>query len=102
MEAELIGINDMMPQLIWTGNFMLAQGIDIKKVVLMQDNMSAILLGHNSQSSSTKWTKHIDIQYFHIREKVDSKDVVIEYCRTEMMTADYFTKPLQVNLFKCF
>ena len=101
-EAELIGVYDVMPQLIWTGNFKLAQGIDIKKVVLMQDNTSTILLSHNGQSSSSKWTKNIDIQYFYIKEKVDSKDVVIEYCPTEMMTANYFTKLLQGNLFKCF
>ena len=102
MEAELIGVYDMMPQLVWTGNFMLAQGINIKKVVLMQDNTSAILLGHNGQRSSTKRTKHIDIWYFYIKEMVDSKNVVIEYCPTEMMMADYFAKLLQGNLFLHF
>ena len=43
-EAELISVYDIMPQLVWTGNFMRAQGMDIRKVVLMQDNTSTVLL----------------------------------------------------------
>ena len=53
-ETELIGVYDIMPQLVWTGNFMQAQGIDIQKVVLMQDNSSTILPENNGRASSTK------------------------------------------------
>ena len=89
-----------MPQLVWTGNFMRAQGVNLRKVVLMQDNTSTILLENNGRASSTKRTKHIDIQYFYIKEKVDSKDVIVGYCPTEHMWADFFTRPLHSNLFK--
>ena len=89
----------MMPQLIWTGNFMCTQGINLKHVVLMQDNTSLILLAKNGWGLSMKWTKHIDIHCFDVKEKVDQKYVMINYCPTEHMTADYFTKPLQGNLF---
>ena len=99
-EAELIGVYDIMPQLVWTGNFMQAQGMNLRKVVLMQDNISTILLENNGCTSSTKRTKHIDIQHFYIKEKVDSKDVIVEYCPTKHMWADFFTKPLHSNLFK--
>ena len=92
-EAELIGVYDIMPQLMWTGNFMQAQGMDIQKVVLMQDNTSTILLENNGCASSTKRTKHIDIQYFCVKEKVDSKDVIVEYCPTEHMRADFLPNP---------
>ena len=53
-KAKLIGVYDIMPQLVWTGNFMQAQGMDIRKVVLMQDNTSTILLENNGRASSTK------------------------------------------------
>ena len=79
---------------------MRTQGLSLWKVVLMQDNTSTILLENNGHASSTKQTKHIDIWYFYIKEKVDSKDVVVEYCLTEHMRADFFTKPLHGNLFK--
>ena len=99
-EAELIGVYDILPQLVWTGNFMQAQGMNLRKVVLMQDNTTTILLENNGCASSTKQTKHIDVQYFYVKEKVDSKDVVVEYCLTKHMRADFFTKPLHSNLFK--
>ena len=99
-EANLIGVYDILAQLVWTSNFMWAQRMNLWKVVLMQDNTSTILLENNGCASSTKRTKHIDIRYFYVKEKVDSKDVVVEYCPTEHMRADFFTKPLHANLFK--
>ena len=53
-KAELIGVYDIMPQLVWASNFMQAQGMNIRKVVLMQDNTSTILLENNGRTSSTK------------------------------------------------
>ena len=87
-----------MPQLVWTGNFMRAQGMDIQKVVLMQDNTSTILLENNGCASSTKRTKHIDIWYFYVKEKVDSKDVIVEYCPTEHMQRVLFLKQDNMRL----
>ncbi len=39
-------------------------------LLLYQDNMSAILLKTNGRASSSKWTKHIKIKYFLIKDKV--------------------------------
>ena len=36
---------------------------------------------------------------FFIKDKVDTGDIEIEYCPTEDMRGDYFTKPVQGNLF---
>ena len=36
---------------------------------------------------------------FFIKDKVDAGDIEIEYCPTEDMRGDYFTKPVQGNLF---
>ena len=74
--------------------------MNLRKVVLMQGDTSTILLGNNGHASSTKQTKHIDIQYFYVKEKMDSKDFIVEYCQTEHIRADFFTKPLHGNLFK--
>jgi hypothetical protein len=42
----------------------------------------------------------MNIRYFYGTEKIAARDVKIEYCPTEQMVADYFTKPLQGSLFK--
>ena len=98
-EAELIGSSDMIPQLIWTKNFLQEQGYEIQDAILYQDNQSAILLQKNGRASSSKRTKHINIRYFFMVDRVKNKDFKIEYCPTNDMLADFFTKPLQGSKF---
>lgn len=42
----------------------------------------------------------MNIRYFFITDQVDAKELRIEYCDTDNMMADFFTKPLQGQLFK--
>jgi hypothetical protein len=39
-------------------------------------------------------SKHIDIRYHFTREKVETKEVLVEYLPTEKMLADILTKGL--------
>ena len=43
-EGELIAVNDVMPQVLWTRYFLEAQGYEVKDSIIYQDNQSAILL----------------------------------------------------------
>ena len=56
----------------------------------------------NGKASCTKRTKHIEIRYFYITDKVKSGEINIEHCPTKEMVRDYFTKPLAGSLFKKF
>jgi hypothetical protein len=76
------------------------QGFGVKETKLYQDNMSSILLEKNGRSSSTKRTRHMEIRYFFVKDRVASGEVSIEHCPTGKMVADYFTKPLQGAQFK--
>ena len=64
--------------------------------------MSAMLLGKNWKKSSTKNTKHINVRYYFVKDRVETGDVVIEYCPTEEMLGDHFINPLQGTLFSKF
>ena len=44
MEAELIGSDNAMPQMLWTRYFMEAQGYGIDENILHQDNIRVMLL----------------------------------------------------------
>jgi hypothetical protein len=94
-ESELIGVHDVMPQIVWTAYFLKAQGQMVTDSILYQDNMSSMLLEKNGRSSSTKRTRHINIRYFFVKDHVDSGELRIEHCPTKEMWAGYFTKPLQ-------
>ena len=68
----------------------------------MQDNQSTMLLENNGRFSAGKGSRHIDIQYFFITDRIDKKHIKVEYCPTLEMIADFFTKPLQGALFHKF
>ena len=101
-EAELVAVDDMMSQVLWTRYFLLEQGFELKKNVVFQDNQSAILLETNGVASSSKRTRHINIRFFFIKDRVDAGEVEIQHIPTSDMTADFFTKPLQGHHFLKF
>jgi hypothetical protein len=45
-------------------------------------------------------SRHIDIRYFFIKDRLESDGFEVQYCPTEQMLADFFTKPLQGALFR--
>jgi hypothetical protein len=98
-KSELVGIDDvLLPQALWTKYFMEGQGYGTSTIV-NQDNQSTIRLADNGKASSGSGTRHINIRYFFITNRIARKEVAIQYCPTKQMVADYFTKPLQGALF---
>lgn len=102
MESEVIGMDDFMPAICWMQYFMKAQGYKIEDNILYQDNKSSILLEKNGKASSGKRTKHINIRYFFITDRVKMGEVSVVWCPTGDMIGDYMTKPLQGALFRKF
>ena len=88
-----------MPQILWTWYFLEAQGYQIQDSVVYQDNQSAMLLAKNSWAYSSKRTRLRNICYFFIMDQIQVGDIWVEYCPTDDMIADFFTKPLQGGKF---
>ena len=101
-EAELVGVSEYLPHNIWLMNFLEKQGYKPENNVLFQDNQSAMRMEINGRNSCTGNSRHIDIRYFFVKDRVDTGEIKIEYCPTEHMVADFFTKPVQGTLFKSF
>jgi hypothetical protein len=101
-EGEIVGFSDYLTIPIWYRYFLQAQGYDDIEVVLHQDNMSAMKIEKNAQMSMGKKTKHMEIRYFYVKDRVTGNNMTIRYCPTEKMIADFFTKPLQGELFRKF
>jgi hypothetical protein len=99
-EAELVGVDDSLRYILWAHYFMQEQGCDMDPSLLYQDNMSAILLKTNGRVSSSKWTKHIKVKYFLIKDKVDWEEITIKHCPTDQMWMDINTKPKQGTVFR--
>ena len=78
-----------------------AQGYEIDKNILFQDNKSTMLLEKNGKKSS-KRTRALDIRYFFITDQITRNTMDVEYCPGTEMAGDYMTKPLQGKLFAKF
>ena len=98
-EAELVGFSDYTPNSLWASNFLDKQGYTIQKNVVHQDNQSAMKLEINGRRSCGQKSRHIDIRYFFLKDKIQKGEIKVEYCPTEEMVADFLTKPLQGALF---
>mmetsp|Transcript_16444 Transcript_16444/g.46750 ORF Transcript_16444/g.46750 Transcript_16444/m.46750 type:complete len:280 (+) Transcript_16444:460-1299(+) len=101
-EGELVGVDDVMPMVVWTRYFLMAQGYEVQESKVFQDNQSAILLERNGKASSSKRTRHINVRYFFVTDRAQAGEVKIGYCPTDDMVGDFFTKPLQGGKFRKF
>ena len=97
-EAELVALNDGLAQVLWLIQFLKEQGIVVKPAIIFQDNKSTIQLANNGPTSS-KRTKHINIRYYFVKEKIDNGEVVIQHVPTSEMVSDVLTKPLNGSHF---
>ncbi|KAH7556718.1 hypothetical protein BM1_06152 [Bipolaris maydis] len=69
-------------------------------VTIYSDSQSAIQLSKNPTYHAR--TKHIDIQYYFIREKVEDKQIQIQYQSTNQLLADCLTKATNADKIQDF
>ena len=97
-EAELVAISDGLSTLIWSRDFLIEQGYEMGPAILHQDNLGAMQLAKRGQATS-KRTRHVNIRYFFITDRINSGEVMLEHTFTEDMLADLLTKPLSGDKF---
>ena len=98
-ESEIVGASDSAGHIIWSRDFLTLQGHNLGPAKLYQDNQSTMALINKGYSTSDK-SRHINIRYFFIKDRVDSGEIKVEYCPTDHMIADLLTKPLQGKVFR--
>ncbi len=54
----------------------------------------------NGRKSCGPKSRHIDIRYFWFHDRIEKGEFDIVHCPTHKMIADFFTKPLQGELFR--
>ena len=82
-ESEVVGVSDYLPNTIWLMRF-----------------ISAIQMERHGKRSSSRRTRHFDIRFFNVKDKLQANKVRVVYYPTEKRVADFFTKPLQGAQFR--
>jgi len=95
-EAEYIAASECVKELVFLKNVLEEVNSDSVKAVLKIDNQSALKMIKNG---CEKRSKHIDVRFKFINEKVNENNIELLYCPTEQQVADLFTKPLNTNKF---
>jgi hypothetical protein len=74
-EAELVGASDYLPNTIWVKMFLDKQGFVLTDNVFHQDNESTIKLEKNGRSSAGQRSRHIDVLYFWMKDRIRQEGI---------------------------
>ena len=94
-ETEVIGDSEYLPLNVWFQCFMEAQGYTLGSNLLWQENEGAQRMAENRNMSCSSKSRHIAIKFFWITDRVKQGLRCVQHCPTDIMLADFFTKPLQ-------
>jgi hypothetical protein len=96
-EAEYIAAGEVAKEVQYV--HALAQGMQLDPgcIPIGIDNRAALFLVEDPVSAAR--TKHIDVVYHHVRERVKCRQMEFEPIATELNVSDIFTKPLAVDTF---
>jgi len=100
-EAEYRGAAIVACEVVWLQKLLsdLGQSVDAP-IVIYCDKISSILLVNNPVYHAR--TKHIEVHYHFIREKVLTKEIDLIHVCTEDQVADIFTKALGTDKLRKF
>jgi hypothetical protein len=92
-EAEYKSLANATVEVIWVETLLKELGIKLQRApCLWCDNMGATYLSANPIFHAR--TKHIEIDFHFVRERVAQKMLDIKFISTHDQVADGFTKPL--------
>ena len=100
MEAEYRGLTFATCEAMWLKKLLADLEVHVGIIPIYGDNMASIYLASNPTFHAR--SKHIEVHYHYVREKVLSKDVEIKFIKTKDQVADMFTKFLDASKLKGF
>ena len=96
MEAEYMALTEGAKQLIWLWHFIRELGIDQSQPTsLRSDNLGTIMLSQDV--TYHMHTKHINVAYYFIHEKVASHKAALTYVPMKEKLVDILMKGLELH-----
>ena len=100
MVADFVACYEVSNQEIWLRNFVtglcILEGVE-RSLKIFCDNKSAVLYSNNNKSFTK--SKHIEIKFLVVKERVQSRQISIEHIGTNSTIADPLTKGLPPKVF---
>lgn len=99
-EAEFIAASVATKEGLWVRKLLSEFSGKVNPLNLAVDNQSALVLISEHTAGQSGRTKHIDIQFQHVRDRYQRGDVTVRFVSTTDQRADMFTKQLGGPEFK--
>ena len=100
-EAEYRGATVATCKVIWLKRLLRDLHVEVSDLTTIYcDNLSSIHLAKNPVFHAR--TKHIEVHYHFVRERVLSGEVELVHVSTDRQIADIFTKPLGLDKLRHF
>jgi len=99
-ESEFKSFSEVAKELMWLKHIFEFLDVDHEKIRLFNDNQSAIKMAKNS--GAVKRTRHLELKYFFINEKIERRELEIDFIEGLKNVADGFTKSLGKSKFEEF
>lgn len=99
-EAEYKALANETSEIIWVKYMLKELGIRAQTPCLWCDNLGATYLSANPVFHAR--TKHIEIDYHFVQERVANKELEIRFIPSKDQVADGFTKALATRQFEEF
>jgi hypothetical protein len=81
-------------------NSFLLSNKQIGAVILLENNIECIKMANNPKDR--KRTKHINLRYHYLREKVTNREIILDWVQLANQLADSLTKPLSAPAFEAW
>lgn len=92
-EAEYVALCQCAKEMSFIANLVNSIGLKVQKpMIIYSDSESAIAIAKGKTLSSK--SKHIELRFYYVRDKVASGEIIIQKVPTEENIADMFTKSL--------
>ena len=98
-EAEYVAVSEVCAEIIFIKYILEFLDVGIEYPITVNcDNVGAIFLAYNNKNSQR--TKHVDTRAHYVRQYVEDGTVKIIFVKSEMNSADVYTKNVSGNLFE--
>ncbi|GJT78422.1 retrovirus-related pol polyprotein from transposon TNT 1-94 [Tanacetum coccineum] len=95
-EAKYVFLSACCAQVLWLRTQLTDYGFHFDKIPMYFDSKAAIAISYNPDQHS--YTKHIDVRYHFIKERVKKGIVELFFVGTKYQLADLFTKALSEDM----
>ncbi len=91
-ESELVNLTDESTLVLWSTKWILSQGHKLGSTLIYQDKESMLPLMDTGRTSKQR-TKHLNVRYFYMRDRIQKEELHLDYLPTGSMTAELMMKP---------